>query len=80
MAYLLMLVFVVLNGTMLSEQQNEKAVEGSGHGLFRFYLKELVQTHKNSQCPSQGSNWALLNISQEYCFCGRLCVIDKKYV
>ena len=34
----------VLNGTMLSEQQNEKAVEGSGHGLLRFYLKELVQT------------------------------------
>jgi hypothetical protein len=30
---------------MLSEQQNEKAVEGSGHGLLRFYLKELVQTH-----------------------------------
>jgi hypothetical protein len=47
---------------MLSEQQNEKAVEGSGHGLLRFYLKELVQTHKNSQCPSQGSKWALLNI------------------
>jgi len=36
---------VVLNGTMLSEQHNEKAVEGSGHGLLRFYLKELVQMH-----------------------------------
>lgn len=76
----MMLVLVVLNGTMLSEQQNEKAVKGSGHGLFRFYPKELVQTHKNNQCPSQGSNWALLNTSQKYCCCSRLCVIDKKYV
>jgi hypothetical protein len=28
---------------MVSEQQNEKAVEGSGHDLLRFYVKELVK-------------------------------------
>jgi hypothetical protein len=39
------LKLVVLNGIILTEQQNEKAVEGSGHGLLRFYLKELIQMH-----------------------------------
>jgi len=64
---------VVLNGTVLSEQHIEKAVEGSGLDLLRFYLKELVQTHKNNQCHSQGSNWALLNIKQALLLQWTLC-------